>query len=463
MKFYLASLALGITAFGGGAQAAPPTKVLDRVLLMNMDDKASMSVVWSGGHLKEPRIYPIPHSNDMSRHETNVYRHDDGTYSFCNEILTDRCVGIDGGRTIWVPVNDSNSIKHKFRLELDESGKGYHLRSWRGTYLYKKYSNGSNIGQAKDKSEKTLFKFFYQSPIEVNPELLPTEMTQDNIFEYALLDEIPKDFLFHETFASPPAVFTQTQSHAEEDTVETKLHAVTKTHFTVSLQEENTWDTDGTHAAETVGYMAFGIGPIVDMAGNVIGEAKKIPVGQGEDQGEFVFDQTYSTTPIVISHLAPTTVTTPMHSRVTGVDSTRATLLLEVWNDAGNSASTTEVLDTYVVAIQPGEHVMPDGRILYADLVSGIDNSEVVHVFPPIYAETPVVLAASQTYVGNDPFTTRVWDVFPTGFNMKLVEAEWSRNTNDRGFHFKEQVGILALAQGALLPEEPTARRNLRG
>lgn len=91
--------------------------------------------------------------------------------------------------------------------------------------------------------------------------------------------------------------------------------------------------------------------------------------------------------------------------------------------------------------VEPGEHVLEDGRRLEADHV-GLDDRWQEVSFDADFDSVPIVLSQVQSYNGTDPVVTRHKSISAWGFSRRLQEAEI------RGRHTQETVGWIAIEPG---------------
>ena len=145
---------------------------------------------------------------------------------------------------------------------------------------------------------------------------------------------------------------------------------------------------------------------------------------------------------MVISQLVPDSDPEPIHARIRQVTKTQATIVIELWTWNGTWKTKTG----YVMVVEPGTHILPDGRVLWAVQPGTLNHNAQTHAFPTSYSETPVVLAQSQTMNDNPPIITRVFDVTTTGYSMKLDENE-TMDDRDGGAHRSETMGVVVLGQ----------------
>jgi hypothetical protein len=130
----------------------------------------------------------------------------------------------------------------------------------------------------------------------------------------------------------------------------------------------------------------------------------------------------------------------PCHVRVRDVTASDFDLQLEEWMylDGDHRPETVSH-----VALEAGTYSTDD---LAVEAGFARTNHEFTGVgFDQSFDTTPVVFAQSQTYEGTDPIVTRLRDVDPSGFDVRVQEEEGEENG---GYHFEEQVGYVAVEPG---------------
>jgi hypothetical protein len=130
----------------------------------------------------------------------------------------------------------------------------------------------------------------------------------------------------------------------------------------------------------------------------------------------------------------------PCHVRVRDVTASDFDLQLEEWMylDGDHRPETVSHL-----ALEAGTYSTDD---LAVEAGFARTNHEFTGVgFDQSFDTTPVVFAQSQTYEGTDPIVTRLRDVDPSGFDVRVQEEEGEENG---GYHFEEQVGYVAVEPG---------------
>ncbi len=126
--------------------------------------------------------------------------------------------------------------------------------------------------------------------------------------------------------------------------------------------------------------------------------------------------------------------------RVISVDANGFNFRLEEWEDEDGPHGATETITW--IAVEPGVHTLPDGRIVEAGTTIATTTSSSVSLAGG-FTDTPVVLtnvmsANDGDVVDSDPFNTS-----STGFDVRLQEGSLSDGVNTG-----ETVGYIAIETG---------------
>ena len=339
---------------------------------------------------------------------------------------------------VYVSINEGGSItfsspgvptfQEKFQLE--EDGGGFHLKTWSGAYLAG--TNGSNLSEVADKSDKTLWYFM---------ELETTPVTEsdfiDQVFENAI-DHESQFITFETPFSSSPALFAQLMTYNGVDTADLRVTEVNTLGFRAFVQEEQSDDSEIEHMLETFGFMAFGIGNLKSETGTVIGEVGRLVVPQQDEETvhSLGFQNRY-TNPVVIMMTNTFVGTDPCHMRIVGVTSVGFDYMLEEW-DYLDGRHKAEVA-VYMV-VEAGSYKMSDGQTLLAMLAYNVNHQEVTVDFPLPFSSTPVMLSQMQTLNGADPSIIRQSNPLPSSVTIKIEEEEGLDQS-----HKEETVGVITL------------------
>lgn len=125
---------------------------------------------------------------------------------------------------------------------------------------------------------------------------------------------------------------------------------------------------------------------------------------------------------------------------VLSVDANGFTFVLEEWEDEDGPHPATETINW--IAVEPGVHTLPDGRIVEAGVTTATDTASSV-AFSGTHTGTPVVL--TNTMSNNDPDVadSDPFNVTNSGFDVQLQEGSLSDGVNTG-----EDVGWIAISTG---------------
>lgn len=126
--------------------------------------------------------------------------------------------------------------------------------------------------------------------------------------------------------------------------------------------------------------------------------------------------------------------------RIVSVDANGFNFVLEEWEDEDGPHPATETINW--IAIEPGVHTLPDGRVIEAGLTTATDTASSVtlagsHTGAPVVL-TNVMSANDPDVVDSDPF-----NVTSSGFDVQLQEGSLSDGVNTG-----EDVGWIAISTG---------------
>lgn len=278
---------------------------------------------------------------------------------------------------------------------------------------------------------------------------------------------------FRTEFESNPVVMASVQTYEGANPVDVRLRDLTPTSVEVKLEEERSADAEVRHVEEVVGYVAF---PFfdphfeADTSGAVITTAGPVDAsdwrgyryfpdynpewpGSEESEAAEIADVFEYKGPIVFAELQTQNGADPAHIRLRNVGDLECEFTIEEWEyldgthvperygfvvttntfgwmdaaHAGNYYVGTTTVDHDWTAVSIDDHLRESD---YLDLGGTWDS----------YAEGShaVVISQCQTYNGSDPVVTRHRNVSPTGFEVRLQEAEASD-----GPHVEEEVGFM--------------------
>lgn len=126
--------------------------------------------------------------------------------------------------------------------------------------------------------------------------------------------------------------------------------------------------------------------------------------------------------------------------RVVSVDETGFSFVLEEWEDEDGPHPATETINW--IAVEPGVHELPDGRIIEAGTTTATDTASAVSLNGG-FGGTPVVLTNVMSQNDTDVVDSDPSGVSAAGFNVSLQEGSLSDGTNTG-----ETVGYIAIGTG---------------
>ena len=242
---------------------------------------------------------------------------------------------------------------------------------------------------------------------------------------------------FDSDVSPDPVVLAGVQTFNGDDPVGVRMRDLGDGNAEVFVEEEESANSETSHAEERVGFFATDKGTIVDENASPVGEAGVVATGQaGASKWHTVrLDGTYSD-PVVSIRLLSYNGNDPSHLRVRNVGSNSFKFRIEEWGYL-NQAHTDE--DVGYVVLEEGTHRLRDGTELD---VGTIDTDHDWTTVRSGVASEPVVLSQCQTVNGGDAVVTRHRNVGGREFDVRLQEEE-----AENGQHRTETVGYLAISR----------------
>ena len=220
-----------------------------------------------------------------------------------------------------------------------------------------------------------------------------------------------------------------------------RVRDVTATGFEYQLDE---WDyLDGSHTAETVGWMAVE-GGVHTVGGLTIAAGVGRASGTG---GRVDFGGAFDAAPVVTAQVASTRDPRAVTDRLSGV--TAAGFDVELASEeAARAAHGAE--DLAWIAIEPGGS--PAAGLLATSTGDRVTQADAALGFGGAFADGFALLADMRTLDGADPATVRLRDLAPSRATL-FVEEEESRDAETG--HTNEDVSVIALALGPIVGDDP--------
>lgn len=154
---------------------------------------------------------------------------------------------------------------------------------------------------------------------------------------------------FQSEITSPPVVVTSVMSNNDTITVDSDPLNITSSGFDVRLQQEEAQRTLNTHAAETVGWIAFETGGTSGASGLALTSG-----GQTHTNLTHSFGDTFAASPIIVGDTQ--TVTGPDTARLELISKTTTDVTFSVQEERSQDSELNHIAETIgFVAIEAGE------------------------------------------------------------------------------------------------------------
>jgi RHS repeat-associated protein len=289
------------------------------------------------------------------------------------------------------------------------------------TYVY---ANGERV--AKNETNENGSTVFYYHSDHLHSTSVVT--TQGNLI--ANLTEANSNWttITLEKSLARPVVVAKITSENDTDNCEIRITNTSSDSFIIKVEETDVFD--GTHANETVSYIALEEGIIANGATD-LGEAGTVETGPIWTR--VTFEEAFDDVPVVIA--SPMTYSDANAGagavRVRNVYKTGFEVRFEEYDGPDHPLETIGW-----IALKPGTHTL-DGKTIVAGSVS--TNSNYSSVSLSGFSATPAVITQIQSYNEADYAShTRLNNTNSTGFEIKIEEQ------NDTE-HASETVGYIAI------------------
>ena len=257
---------------------------------------------------------------------------------------------------------------------------------------------------------------------------------------------------FQRTYSAPPVVITGPLSEFGSDPAHVRIRDVTTTGFEYQI-EEFEYSTNSFHEYETFSYLV--IEPGRHLVNGHVWEAAVLtsdPVaGKAENLNQLIpFSAAFGTPPSVFTQVASNQDPVAVIPRVIEVTSSDFRLKMQEEEARDGIRSNAEVI--HYLAIESGEGTIGEASSTHAYQVTTVATNQVplLTSFSRAFS-SPVLLAASQTTTGFDPFVLRYRTLSEQGVKLRLQE-ENSDGAEDYS-HNIESVGYLVM-EGTPSPNE---------
>lgn len=242
---------------------------------------------------------------------------------------------------------------------------------------------------------------------------------------------------FVEPLGASPVVITAMQSLLGYNPTGIRMKLVDGSGFDVRLEEEQSADPETWHLPESVGYLGLAPGDLVNVDGDVIGEAARFTTA-ATTPGYWqtvALGRNYSN-PVIVASVGSFTGAQPVHSRIRNIQSNSFEVLIEEW-DYLDGWHTPE--DLHYLVVEAGRHQLPDGRFMEARVVNAGRYAQWFS-FGQAFFDPPVVLAHCNSDNDADAVVTRLGNISASGFAVSLQEEE----AGDQ-IHPTESIGVIAV------------------
>lgn len=243
----------------------------------------------------------------------------------------------------------------------------------------------------------------------------------------------------------PPVVVGSIETFHGWNTAGLRMRSVGADGLEAFVEEETSKDSETSHAAEAVRFLAAPGGSITDESGTVVGEAGTVDTNQpnGDYWHAVTLDDGYED-PVVLTQLMTYHGADACHGRIRNVQSDGFEVRIEEWNYL-NEKHVEETIG-YVV-LERGVHTLPDENPLSDGMPIEVRTVSTDHEWTDVslsseFGTDPVVVSRSQTVRGPDEIVTRHRNVDGDGLEVRLQEEE-ARGGN----HVEETVGVVATAR----------------
>lgn len=213
--------------------------------------------------------------------------------------------------------------------------------------------------------------------------------------------EVEKNINFQQSFAETPAFFTTMQTTFDKETAYPRNNNLTAAGVKVKIEEEESVDTDITHTAEEMAYLAIDTAILTNDKGAILGETNKKTITT--NWTTINLTNTY-TNPVVVANSLSTNEDSPAIVQVSNVTANSFDIRVKAWDYLSGTHADEEI--SYIVL----EGSIPlngdrfceygtDSLVLGVDIVA-VDNCD---------QNVNIVYEEEQTYSGAQQIFSRTW------------------------------------------------------
>jgi lysophospholipase L1-like esterase len=236
----------------------------------------------------------------------------------------------------------------------------------------------------------------------------------------------------------PVAALAAMETANGEDPAGLRMRRLDASGFDIRVEEEQSFDKETRHGAESVAYAAFAPGLITDSGGRVIGEAGVVSAKQKNPGRWHRLDLKGAYKDLVVFMSITSSIDQePAHVRLTPRDGRSFEYFIEEWDYLDGSHQRENL--AYLV-FEAGVHDLVGGGQLEAGTLA-VDHRWQDIVFAAGFDAAPIALSQSQTRRGGSAVVVRQRAVTGSGLQVRLQEEEASN-----GVHIAETLGYLAIA-----------------
>ncbi len=207
--------------------------------------------------------------------------------------------------------------------------------------------------------------------------------------------------------------------------------------FDIKVEEEQSADSEISHANESVGYFVMAEGDIRNDAGVVVGETSRTTVSQSNSTQwhTLSFNNSYLE-PVVTMSVETINDSAPVTVRMRNISCTSAEFQIDEWDylDGGHASENI----SYIV-LEKGEHNLGGEQVVQVDKLD-VNNNWTTASYTHSFSGIPVVLSQAQTVNVGAAMVTRQQNISASSVQLKIQEQQ--ANTAD---HSNEQVAYIAV------------------
>jgi hypothetical protein len=248
-----------------------------------------------------------------------------------------------------------------------------------------------------------------------------------------VVDHVWQRVEFQETYSNP-VVIANAASLEDSDPAVVRVRNVDESGFEIRIQE---WDyLDNIHAEETVGYIVLEAGHHILSDGTAV-EAGWFETNQVNSFGSVSFENTFQTTPIVVTTISSFNESDVVAGRIRDINSNGFKYCMQE-QEANSQSHAKEIIN--FVAWEPSCGVLHNVAFEVGKTTNSITDQFKMIRFCQSYTDFPVFIADMQTSNGMDTADVR-WRNLQTNSVEIRIDEEKSADAETR--HTSEVVGYI--------------------